>query len=119
MRAIAELNGKTVPATLNLILHNAPHRRMHRASIQAMRAELRRACAEKKINLPIDTTVDLSVLWVDPLSPDYDNLLTALFQAMDGKALKGQGVLSDDSKIGTIKRLAMFFTTEPGWVSRR
>jgi hypothetical protein len=110
MRVIANLNAKTVPATLELIIHHAPHRRMHIRMIQVFREELRRACKEAKIFLPIDTTVDLSVLWINPSSPDYDNLLTALFQAMDGATLKGPGILSDDSKIGTIKKLAKYHT---------
>lgn len=111
MRAIVSIDGKTVPATLNIILHGAPHRRMHIRMIQQLREEIRRACDAAGIPTPIDTTVDLSVLWIDPTSPDYDNLLMALYQAMDGATLKGPGILTDDSNIGTIKRLAKYFST--------
>lgn len=110
MRVIATLDGKTVPATLVLVIHGAPHRRMHIKMIQQYRDEIRRACDAAKIVTPIDTTVDLSVLFVDPTSPDYDNLLTALYQAMDGKTLKPPGILVDDSLIGTIRKLARFST---------
>lgn len=115
MRVIATLDGTSVPATLNLIIHGAPHRRMHIKMIQLYREEIRKACVASGIHLPINTTVDLSVLFVDPTSPDYDNLLTALYQAMDGKTLNGfgktPGILTDDSLIGTIRKLARFTTT--------
>lgn len=111
MRAIAKLDGRTVPATLNLVLHNAPHRRMDRRFLQLLRDEIRRACDAAKITTPIDTTVDLSVLWIDPLSPDYDNLLMALYVALDGKTLRPPGILTDDALVGTIRRLAKYHTT--------
>ena len=110
MRVIARMDGTTVPATFHLIVHGAPHRRMHVRMIQQYREEIRRACVAADIHTPIDTTVDLSVLFIDPTSPDYDNLLTALYQAMDGATLKPPGILTDDSKIGTIRRLAKYFT---------
>ena len=111
MRVIAKMEGSTVPATLHLIVHGAPHRRMHVRMIQQYREEIRRACDAAGIHTPIDTTVDLSALFIDPTSPDYDNLLTALYQAMDGATLKGPGILTDDSLIGTVRRLAKYFTT--------
>ena len=110
MRVIAKIDGKTIPATFHLIVHGAPHRRMHVRMIQQYREEIRRACDAAGIQTPIDTTVDLSVLFIDPTSPDYDNLLTALYQAMDGATLKPPGILTDDSKVGTIRRLAKYFT---------
>jgi Holliday junction resolvase RusA-like endonuclease len=111
MRVIAKMDGTTVPATFHLIVHGAPHRRMHVRMIQQYRDEIRRACDAAKIHTPIDTTVDLSVMFIDATSPDYDNLLTALYQAMDGKTLKKPGILIDDGLIGTVRRLAKYYTT--------
>ena len=111
MRVIAKIDGKTVPATLIFIIHGAPHRRMHVRMIQAYREEIRAACDAAGINTPIDTTVDLMVHFIDPCSPDYDNLLAALYQAMDGATLKGPGILTDDSLIGTIRKLSIFWTS--------
>jgi hypothetical protein len=50
-------------------------------------------------------------MFIDATSPDYDNLLTALYQAMDGKTLKKPGILIDDGLIGTVRRLAKYYTT--------
>ncbi len=111
MRVIAKMDGTTVPATFHLIVHGAPHRRMHVRMIQQYRDEIRRACDAAGIRTPVDTTVDLSVMFIDPTSPDYDNLLTALYQAMDGATLKKPGILTDDSLIGTVRRLAKYYTT--------
>lgn len=111
MRVIAKLDGSKVPAMLVLIIHGAPHRRMHMQMIQQYREEIRKACAAAGINTPIDTTVDLLVHFIDPCSPDYDNLLCALYQAMDGATLKGPGILVDDKLIGKIIGLSKFTTT--------
>jgi hypothetical protein len=110
VRVIAKLDGKTVPATLIFIIHGAPHRRMHVKMIQAYRDEIRSACDAAGIRTPIDTTVDLKVHFIDPCSPDYDNLLAALYQAMDGATLKPPGILVDDKLIGTIRQLSRFST---------
>jgi hypothetical protein len=110
MRVIAKMDGTTVPATFHLIIHGAPHRRMHVKMIQQYREEIRKACIAAGIHIPIDTTVDLAVHFIDPCSPDYDNLLCALYQAMDGATLKPPGILVDDSLIGTIRRLSKFKT---------
>ena len=110
MRVIAKLDGSKVPALLTLIIHGAPHRRMHIRVIQQYRDEIRKACDADNIVTPIDTTVDLAVHFIDPCSPDYDNLLCALYQAMDGATLKPPGILTDDNLIGTIRYLKKFYT---------
>lgn len=84
---------------------------MHVAIIQQYRNELRRAFTEAGIMTPIDYPVDLWVLFIDPTSPDYDNLLTALYQAMDGKTLRKPGILTDDSLVGAIRYLSKLYTT--------
>lgn len=113
MRVIAKLDGSRVPALLSLVIYGAPHRRMHIAMIQRYRDEIRKACDAEGILTPIDTTVDLKVHFIDACSPDYDNLLTALYQAMDGATLKPPGILTDDSKIGTIRELSKWNTIVP------
>ena len=110
MRVIARMNGNTVPATLVLIIHGAPHRRMHVKMIQAYREEIRAACEASGINLPIDTSIHLKVHFIDPCSPDFDNLLVALYRAMDGSTLKPPGILTDDKLIRRIRDMSMSVT---------
>lgn len=116
MRVVAKLDGSRVPATLALSIFGAPHRRMHTCMIRAYREEIRRACVEAGIHLPIDTTVDLWLLFIDPTSPDYDNLLVALYRALDSKTLaskgKTPGIVADDgTTIGVIRNMAKIYTT--------
>lgn len=112
MRVVAKLDKAKQPPLLKLSIFGAPHRRQHYQVLQQYRVELRRALHEIKISTPIDFTVDLWLLFVDPSSPDYDNLLTALYRAMDAKSLKGPGILRGDSHlhIGAIRYLSALFT---------
>lgn len=99
MRCIVRYINNTHLPILQLSIHDAPHRRMHRSTIQKYRAELREACLLAGITIPITEPIDLSVIFVSPSSPDLDNLLTALYMAIDGKTLKGSGILLDDSLV--------------------
>lgn len=72
---------------------------MHIRTIQQYRDSLVDACNKAGIPIPIADPIDLSVIFVNPSSPDLDNLLTALYQAIDGKTLKGPSVLVDDGLI--------------------
>lgn len=112
MRVIAKMDNTKQPPLLQMSIHGAPHRRQHHQVLQQYRMELKRALREEKITTPINYTVDLWLLFVDPSSPDYDNLLTALFRAMDAKSLKGPGVLRGDSylHIGAIRYLSAIFS---------
>jgi hypothetical protein len=96
MRCIVSIDRKQTPNRLNFIIHNAPHRRMHQAILRQYRKELWTAALASDIINPIDQHVELKVLFVDPLSPDLDNMLTALYQALDGKAGEGPTILTDD-----------------------
>jgi Holliday junction resolvase RusA-like endonuclease len=51
----------------------------------------------------ISTPVDLSVTFINPTGPDLDNLLTALFQALDGKTGNGPTLLADDRLISYVR----------------
>jgi hypothetical protein len=92
---------------LRLVIQHAPHYREHDETLQRYRAALRRTFHEAGILTPLDMTVDLSVAFINPASTDIVNLLMALSRAMDGKALKGPGILRDDSQIGVIRYAAI------------
>lgn len=102
MKIIASLDTAPHPPMLKLSVHDAPHRRMHHKVIQQYREFLVAACMRAGIAMPIEDVIDLNVIFVNPASPDNDNLLTALYQAMDGKTLKGPSVLVDDSLIDAV-----------------
>src|SRR5712675_21510 len=69
---------------MRLYIHDAPHRRMHMRTIQQFREVIRTAVQKAGFNTPIAYPIELSVVFVNPSSPDLDNLLTALFHAFDG-----------------------------------
>ena len=91
---------------LTFYIRGAPHRRIHRKVLEQDREEIWRAAQEAGL-CPISHNVTLSVLFVDPTGPDLDNLITALFQALDGKTGKGSTLLKDDKQIIAIERAAI------------
>lgn len=99
MKIIVKLDEKRFPPILRLVIYDAPHRRVHWRIIQDYREQILRACDAAKIETPIDYPIDLYVNFVFPTSPDSDNLLTALYRALDGKTMQGPGVLTDDGLI--------------------
>lgn len=102
MRIVVSYFPALHPPLLQLAIHDAPHRRIHHAVIQQYREALKKACAKAKVPMPIEHPIDLSVLFVNPSSPDLDNVLTALYQALDGHTLKGTSVLKDDGLISKV-----------------
>jgi hypothetical protein len=102
MRTIIEIDDATQPATLRMFIHNAPHRRAHRAILIAYRKELWKAWKAAGHSDTLDMPVDLHVTFINPTGPDLDNLLTALFQALDGKTGKGPTILADDRLISYV-----------------
>lgn len=96
------------PPLLQLSIHHAPHRRMHTAVIQKYREHLLSACKAAQVPVPISEPLDLSVLFVNPASPDLDNLVMALYRALDGKTLKGASVLVDDGLISKLTASKFF-----------
>lgn len=105
---------------LRLTIHGAPHRREHIATIKAYRTALLIAARSIGVLFPIDYPIDLYVLMVNPTSPDNDNLLMALYRAMDGATLGRESVLVDDSLIQEV-RLKKFFSQslEDAYVPQR
>jgi Holliday junction resolvase RusA-like endonuclease len=100
------------PPLLRMSLHDAPHRRMHVATIQQYREDLRIALTKIGVKTPITVPIDLEIAFVNPSTPDLGNAYLALEQAMDGKTLKGPGIVADDSLISKVT-MFKFFTEKP------
>ena len=110
MKAIIQKVDQPGAPLFNLYVHDAPHKRMHLKTIQAYREVLRPAFKKLGEPLPIDYPIELSVVFVNPSSPDLDDLLTALFQALDGKTLRKPGILVDDGLIQVVRHLSILWT---------
>jgi Holliday junction resolvase RusA-like endonuclease len=107
MRCIVEpLKTDQSPPTLRIFVHGAPHRRQHIQVIERYRKELMVAMKAAKIRTPIRCDIDLWVLFIDPCSCDLDNLIAALYRAMDGH------VLVDDSLIQHVE-MSKFYPCAP------
>jgi hypothetical protein len=98
---------------LRFYIHDAPHRRQHYRVIDAYRQELVAAAKAAGISIPITKPVALSALFIDPCSCDLDNLITALFRAIDGKTHKGPSILADDSLVYSVERTSKFYPGPP------
>lgn len=107
MRCIAEYREQMHPPLLTLYIHDAPHRRMHIRVLKQYRQIIYTACDAIRLQMPIDNPIDLSVYFVDPSSPDLDNLLTALYQALDDNY-----ILVDDGLIQRVTMMKLFPVTK-------
>lgn len=108
MRAIITYDHRA--RLMTFFIHGAPHRRSTsrwRSVLQAYRKMLWDAAQVAGIKTQIKHTVGLSALFVDPTGPDLDNLITALFQALDGKTGKGPTILDDDRRIAWIEKVGI------------
>jgi hypothetical protein len=103
-----ELDHTAFPPILKMIIHGAPHRREHIATIKAYRTALLIAARSIGILQPIDYPIDMYVTMVNPTSPDTDNLHTALFRALDGSTLGRESVLADDSLVQEMRIKKLF-----------
>jgi hypothetical protein len=108
MKIIASYDRQAFPPLLSMYIHDAPHRRMHFRVIQQYREFIRDACTKAGIVTPIATPLDLNVMFVNPSSPDMGNIYLALEQAMDGKTLKGPGIVEDDGLIQKVTMVKFF-----------
>lgn len=104
MKIIAHYAPTLHPPLLTLYIHDAPHRRMHIETIKRYRQFIRAACSKIGVLTPLDHPIDLSVLFVNPSTPDLGNAYLALEQAMDGSTLRGPGIVTDD---GLIQKVTM------------
>ena len=94
---------------LRVYVHGAPHRRQHREVLRRYREEIWRAAEAAGIADQIAHPITLSATFIDPTGPDLDNLVTALFQALDGKCGKGPALLRDDRQIVFIEKTGILF----------
>ena len=93
---------------LTVYVHGAPHRRVHREVLKRYREELWRAAQEVGL-VQLKHQISLSALFIDPTGPDLDNLIMALFQALDGKCGRGPTILRDDKQIVFIEKAGILF----------
>ena len=93
---------------LTAYIHGAPHRRIHRKILEQYRVELWRAAQEAGLE-QIKHNISLSAYFIDPTGPDLDNLIMALFQALDGKTGKGPTLLKDDRQIVFLDKVGILF----------
>jgi hypothetical protein len=104
MKIVANYAATEHPPLLTLAIHDAPHRRMHIQTIMQYRQFIKDACARAGIVTPMGHPIDLSVLFVNPSSPDLGNAYLALEQALDGATLRSPGIVTDD---GLIQKVTM------------
>lgn len=112
MRVIAEYDQKQATPLLRFYIHGAPHRRIHQAVLRQYRKAIWEAGREAKIPAPLKVNIELSALFINPTSPDLDNLVTALSQALDGKCGGGPTILVDDRQIVLLKNIGILFTED-------
>ena len=110
MRVIAQKIDQPVAPLLNLYIHGAPHRRMHRAVLQQFRGILHKAIAKTGLKMPYQGPIELSIVFVNPTSPDLGNLYSAIERCLDGKALGPPHILEDDGQIQVLRHVSKMFT---------
>jgi len=110
MRVIAEKIDQAGAPLLRLYIHNAPHRRSHRATLQRYRQKLHEAVAKTGLKMPYAGPIELWVVMVNPTSPDLGNLYGAMERCFDGKALDPPYILDDDGQIQVVRHLSKMFT---------
>jgi Holliday junction resolvase RusA-like endonuclease len=103
VRTIIEISEDAHPAQLRMFVHNAPHRRAPREVLKRYRQELWEAWKAGGRTDTISAPIDLSVTFINPTGTDLDNLLVAIFQALDGKTGRGPTILADDRQISFVK----------------
>lgn len=99
MKVYMKYDYNQFPPLLKMFVHGCPHYRQDNATFLQFRQAINNSADELGILYPIDEPIDLHVVFVDPTSPDLANCLMALYRAVDGKALKGKSLLTDDGLI--------------------
>ncbi len=102
VRTIIEVDDTVTPIKLRMFIHDAPHRRQHHAVLAEYRKELWAAWKAAGHVETLDRPVDLKITFINPASPDIDNLIVSTFQALDGKTGKGPTILKDDALISYV-----------------
>ena len=110
MRVIAERVEQAGAPLIRLYIHGAPHRRMHIATLQQYRVALYEAIKKTGLRMPYDGPIELSIVFVNPTSPDIGNCYLTVERCFDGKALKPPYILADDSQIQVVRHLSKMYT---------
>lgn len=110
MRIIAERVEQPGAPLIRLYVHDAPHRRMHRETLQRYRVHLHKAIKGTGLKMPYLGPIELSIVFVNPTSPDLGNLYSAVERCFDGKALKPPHILGDDGQIQVVRHLSKMYT---------
>jgi len=108
MKTYLSYHPEMFPPLLKMFVHGCPHYRQDRATFQAFRKTINLAATNADILYPIDEPIDLYVIFVNPTSPDIANCIMALYRALDGKALKGKSLLTDDGLITKITAIKYY-----------
>jgi hypothetical protein len=111
VRCIVEYHQQQHPPLLRIYAHGAPHCRQHIQVIERYRIELVAAARAAGLWYQIRHPIYLKVTFIDPCSPDLDRLITALYQALDGKTLTPPALLADDGLIEDVS-MGKFYPCE-------
>jgi hypothetical protein len=96
------------PPLLSMSIFGCPHYRQDMKTFMIFRKKINEAADKAGISYPIDEPIDLWVLFIDPTTPDLANSLMAVYRAMDGKALKGVSLLTDDGLISHVTMMKFY-----------
>jgi hypothetical protein len=100
------------PPLLSLTIWGAPHYRQEMEVIQQYREKINEAAHKIGMKIPYDDILDLSIFFVNPTSPDLANLMMAFYQAVDGKALTGISLLTDDGLFQEWRKVSKYYPCE-------
>ena len=108
MKIVVKYLADKFPALLRMSIYDAPHRRMHLATIQRYREAMYNACVNAGVPVPLTEPTDVELIFIDPSSPDNGGSFLAWEQAVDGSTLKGPAVFTDDILVQKLTLMRMF-----------
>ena len=109
MRVIAERVEQAGAPLIRLYIHGAPHYRDHIATLQRYRVALHQALKKAGLKMPYWGPIELSIVLVNPVSPDLGNSYLAIERCFDGKALRAPFILKDDGQIQVVRHLSKMY----------
>ena len=112
MRVIAEKIEQAGAPLIRLYVHDAPHYRMHVKVLQQYRVALYKAIKKTGLRMPYEGPIELSIVFVNPTSPDLANSYLATERCFDGKAMQPPYILVDDSQIQVVRHLSKMYVGE-------
>src|SRR5207247_7869466 len=102
MKVKMHYNYLDFPPLITMSIWGCPHYRQDDATLLRFRKVINKAASAAGIIYPIDEVVDMNILFIDLTTTDNANSLMALYRAVDGKALKGKSLLTDDGLISKL-----------------